>query len=133
MARHDPTNYLYGHWAEEQACKYLQRQQLQILQRRYRNPEGEVDIIALDPNQKILLAVEVKARHQAHTELLWDNIVTPRQQRRIVRGMMHFLGEHAEYADYTITFNLVVLQGRQEIFYLPNAWMASDVCNPGEY
>ena len=49
-----------GTQGEDAACNYLQQLGYRILQRNYRKPCGEIDIIAQD--QKTLVFVEVKSR-----------------------------------------------------------------------
>ena len=49
-----------GAWGEERACELLKKNGLKIVERNYRCPSGEVDIIARD--SKTLVFVEVKTR-----------------------------------------------------------------------
>ena len=49
-----------GLWGEHRAAAYLKRQGMRILEKRYRTPHGEIDLIAQD--RDTLVFVEVKAR-----------------------------------------------------------------------
>lgn len=54
-----------GRFGEDQAAKYLQDKGCQIQHRNWRTGHLEIDIIAYDPNCKILIFVEVKLRQTA--------------------------------------------------------------------
>ena len=51
-----------GKWGENLACKYLQRENYQIIERNFMCQRGEIDIIAKDINKKELVFFEVKTR-----------------------------------------------------------------------
>lgn len=51
-----------GIWGENLACKYLQENNYQIVQRNFLCRQGEIDIIAKDLNKKELVFIEVKTR-----------------------------------------------------------------------
>ena len=44
-----------GAWGEDRAVEYLQRQGLKILERNFRTPVGEIDIIACDKRSLIFI------------------------------------------------------------------------------
>jgi putative endonuclease len=77
-----------GAAGEAAAAQFLTRLRYKILERNYRCPAGEVDLIALDRGTVVF--VEVKTRHQ-------DNFGSPfeavdgRKQRRIERAAAHYL------------------------------------------
>lgn len=52
---------LAGEW---KAARYLKKQGMRILQKRYRAPRGEIDLIAMDG--RTLVFVEVKNRPAGH-------------------------------------------------------------------
>ena len=72
--------------AEDAAARLLQARGLTILERRYRSPYGEIDIIASDPTT--LIFVEVKARRTrddaAHS-------LTARQWQRLENAAIHYM------------------------------------------
>ena len=49
-----------GRYGEELATRYLRERGMQVLERNWRCPEGEIDIVALDGN--CLVVCEVKTR-----------------------------------------------------------------------
>lgn len=68
--------------------KYLQRQGIRILERNYRTPVGEIDIIAR--KGKTLLFIEVKTRRTPAFGTPQE-AVGPTKQRQIVRTAQWFL------------------------------------------
>lgn len=79
-----------GEWGEEQAVQYLRRQGLKILERNYRTPVGEIDIIAR--SKKELLFVEVKTRRGTGFGLPQE-AVGLRKQQQIIRTAQWYLKE----------------------------------------
>jgi putative endonuclease len=85
MASRDPRHQ-DGDQAEHFVAEQLLRAEWQVLARRLRTPYAEVDLLAISPEGKHLVVVEVKARHA----LSWG---TPRealrwrQQARLARAL----------------------------------------------
>lgn len=82
----------FGKKGEDLACDYLRSQQCRILERRYRNCFGEIDIIACHHNT--LLFIEVKTRHTA-TYGSPEEAVTFAKQRHIIRAAQGYLTDEA--------------------------------------
>lgn len=51
-----------GLWAEDQACLYLERHGLRVVERNFRLRRGEIDIVAQD--DQVLVFVEVRWRNR---------------------------------------------------------------------
>jgi putative endonuclease len=82
---------ILGAEGERAAEKYLRRQRYTILERNYRSPLGEIDLIALDG--KTVVFIEVKTRTgEAHGSPL--EAVDARKQRQISRVAQSFLLRH---------------------------------------
>jgi putative endonuclease len=77
-----------GKWGEEQAVQYLRNQGLKILERNFRTPVGEIDIVA--QSRKELLFVEVKTRRGDRFGLPQE-AVGVRKQRQIIRTAQWYL------------------------------------------
>lgn len=60
---------------------------LTVLERRYRSPHGEIDLIASAPG--LLVFIEVKARRSADEAA---HAITPRQWARLEAGALDYLG-----------------------------------------
>lgn len=98
------TAYRKGVDAEYVAAQVLRRRGFCILDKRYRTPAGEVDLIVSD--HRALAFVEVK-RRSSQTDA--GEAITPRQQARITGAAEVWLHEHPEYADREITFDAVLI------------------------
>ncbi len=78
-----------GAWGEEQAVDYLTRSQgMKILERNFRTPVGEIDIIAR--KRSWLVFVEVKTRRGTAFGLPQE-AVDARKQRQIIRAAQWYL------------------------------------------
>ncbi|NOQ41944.1 MAG: DUF91 domain-containing protein, partial [Desulfuromusa sp.] len=71
-----------GAWGEEQAVNYLLKQGMKIIERNFRTPIGEIDIIARD--KKFLGFLEVKTRRSTACGTPHE-AVGQRKQRQIAR------------------------------------------------
>jgi len=54
--------HIIGKCGEELACKYLEKNNYNILERNFKCMQGEIDIIAFDNSNKELVFIEVKTR-----------------------------------------------------------------------
>jgi len=60
MAKKD--NKIKGGWGEAQAAKYLKRNGFRVIHTNFRMTLGELDIVAVTPDNNTLVFVEVKTR-----------------------------------------------------------------------
>lgn len=88
----DPRHQL-GLDAEDAAARWLVSAGWSILARRWRVPEGELDIVALD-DAGTLVAVEVRARSSSRAGTALES-VDDRRVRRLRRALARFAGEAA--------------------------------------
>lgn len=116
------TAYAKGVMGETAACEYLLKRGMQMLDRRYRSPYGEIDLILLDGD--VLAFVEVKARERG-TAMTAQTAVTPQKQRRLVQTARCYLGEHPEYALHPMRFDVVTV-ARDGVYHIPNAFQGSE-------
>jgi len=77
-----------GVWGETQAAEYLQSQGLKIIERNFRAPVGEIDIIARD--RHIIVFAEVKTRRSTAFGTPQEAVGT-RKQRQIIRTAQWYL------------------------------------------
>lgn len=73
------------------AVRFLRRQGYRILQRNYRCPAGEIDIVAADRDE--LVFVEVKARRSTAFGRP-EEAVTPTKARQIRRAALSYCHRH---------------------------------------
>lgn len=90
--------------AESRAALFLMAKGYRILARRFRAPQGEIDIVARRRN--LIAFVEVKARG-ALDEAAYA--VTPLQRRRIVDAARAWLMTHPEHGGLDLRFDAVLI------------------------
>ena len=79
---------LLGKAGEDRAAQYLSKQGYKIIERNFRAPYGEIDLIALHRGE--LVFVEVKTRNSdayGAPELA----VTPRKQQRMIKAALGYI------------------------------------------
>lgn len=121
MPEHIIGTYAKGVMGENAACTYLMERGMQPVERRYRSPYGEIDLIMLDGNT--LVFVEVKARER-QGRLQAQLAVTPVKQRRLIQTGCCYLGEHPEHQERLIRFDVVTV-AQDGILHIANAFESS--------
>lgn len=120
LLRGASTSYQKGYWAEALAAFSLRLKGYKILQRRYKNSFGEIDIIARRRN--LLIFVEVKFRPNLMQGL---DAIQVKQRRRIERASQIYL-QSSKVKSESLRFDaIVVSKGRWPQHY-PNAWRMGD-------
>lgn len=114
------TSYQKGHWAETLAALALWLKGYKILERRYKNPCGEIDIIAHRRN--VLIFVEVKFRSNLRQGL---DAIQLKQRRRIERASQIYLQSSKVKSEYLRFDAIVVSKGRWPQ-HCPDAWRVGD-------
>ena len=111
-----------GVWGEEQAVDYLRKQGTEILERNYRTPVGEIDIIAR--SRKELLFVEVKTRRGTGFGLPQE-AVNARKQQQIIRAAQWYLAQRKNFQlqpRFDVIAILCQSDERVSVQHLPNAF-----------
>jgi putative endonuclease len=106
--------------AESRAAAYLMAKGYRILARRFRTPQGEIDIVAR--RRQLLAFVEVKARRSLDEAAY---AVTPRQQQRIIGAAQAWLMTHPEHEAFELRFDAMLIAPRRLPRHLLGAFDAS--------
>lgn len=88
-----------------------------ILAHRYKQPQGEIDIIAR--RGRVVCCVEVKAR--ATTQAALESI-TPEKKFRTMQAAQRFMAQHAKFLQHDLRFDVMVVTSGFKIHHLHNAW-----------
>lgn len=111
-----------GNLGEDAACKALREEGLTILERNYRRPTGEIDIIAREGGAVVF--IEVKRRSSLRFGRPAEAVDRAKRQH-IARTAMCYLAENA-LEDAPVRFDVVeVLPGR--LSHLRAAFDATDL------
>jgi putative endonuclease len=111
---------LLGQAGEDRAAKFLAKQGYRLLERNYRTPHGEIDLIAL--HEGTIVFVEVKTRTSdafGAPELA----VTPQKQRRMVKTALGYI-KYKKLHQVPCRFDVVAISdaAAQEIALIQNAF-----------
>lgn len=97
------TRKSLGERGEDAAAAYLERCGMSVVERNWRCPNGEIDIVALD--DATLVLVEVKTR-KTTSKGTGEDAVTPAKQRRYKRLAAAYL-QHAGSIDASLRFDVI--------------------------
>ena len=113
-----------GKEGERAACEYLHKEGYSLIERNWRCPFGEIDIIARDGDT--LAFVEVKRRSRSGYGGA-EGALTLHKQRRIVAAARMYLSQVE--SDLPVRFDLVAIEkGRLSLF--KSAFELENRCTP---
>ena len=112
----DKKNKALGKKGERQAELYLKRSGYKILERNYKNPFGEVDIIA--EKGDVVAFVEVKTRLNDNYGAPSEAVGIKRREKYIKAAQFYFCGKQI---DTTVRFDIIEIV-RGEINHIENAF-----------
>jgi putative endonuclease len=96
--------YLGGHRGETLAAWFLALKLYRVIERRYRTPVGEIDLIA--ERFGVTVFIEVKARSKRADEAATLQSVN---QARIVRAAQYWLARHPAKSQTDMRFDVIFL------------------------
>lgn len=120
------ARHALGEQAERAAAEWLSSRGWTILVRRWRCPEGELDLVALDPG-RVVVAIEVKVRRTGRAGAPLES-VDRRRVRRLRAALGIFLADTLTGAKNGIRVDLVAVRpdrdGRWRLTHHPaiDAW-----------
>ncbi len=85
-------NQVFGRQGEQDAAEYAVSRGFTVLERNYRTPYGEIDLILRSPENEIVF-VEVKARTSSFFGYP-ETAVDKRKKTHIIRSAYYFLGQN---------------------------------------
>lgn len=100
--------HVLGERAEQAAAEWLTTRGWTILARRWRCAEGELDLVALDPDC-VVVAIEVKVRRTGRAGAPLESI-DRRRLRRLRAALGHFLADTPAAAGHGIRVDLVAVR-----------------------
>ena len=98
-----------GRIAEDLALEYLQKHNLTLLERNFRSPLGEIDLIMRDKNT--IIFCEVRSRKNKH---FLDPIETIdyRKRNKIIKTSQFFIQRTLSSNKFDFRFDVITLTGR---------------------
>ncbi|HTJ55983.1 MAG TPA: YraN family protein [Devosiaceae bacterium] len=108
-----------GRRAEAFAALFLQAQLYRILERRFKTPVGEIDLIAERFGTTVFVEVKARARAEGAEEALGKV-----NRRRLVRAAEYFLSRNPALAATPLRFDVIFLAPKTWPRHLRNAFGA---------
>ncbi|WP_069298797.1 YraN family protein [Neptunicoccus sediminis] len=119
-AANGKLSYLKGQAAEGQVARAYERNGFEIVDRRWKSKDGEIDLVAR--HKEKLYFIEVKASTTFDTAV---QQITPRQQNRIHNCALQYLAEKAGHLDVDCRFDAALVDGKGRIKVLPGVLLAA--------
>lgn len=105
-----------GRWAETIAAAYLRFKGFRILDKRFKVPSGEIDIIAMKGRR--IAFIEVKARTDLEA---CEASITPKLRARVRRAADIWMGKHEAHGGCDMSFDIIFIRPRRWPVYLKDA------------
>jgi putative endonuclease len=117
--------HAFGLRGESWAASFLEKKGLRIVERRFRTPFGEIDLIARD--RAAWVFVEVKSRMTSDWIGAIDAITAAKRRRLLKAAFIFIKSRHLIDQDYR--WDLVFLENGETV-WIPNAWMVDSTSCP---
>ena len=116
------TTRTIGQETETQACQYLQKQGLKLIERNFHGPNGELDLIMSD--KASLVFVEVRYRKSNNYGTAAETI-NKAKQKKLHLTALYYLQTKSGYIDKPSRFDVISISGgntEQNINWIKNAF-----------
>lgn len=104
---------------EETAARFLVEKGLSIIEKNYRCPAGEIDLIARDGRYYVFIEVKYRTDGSAGDPM---EAVDRRKQQRISRVARNYLARRVKNLDVPCRFDVVGFRGPGRICWIRNAF-----------
>jgi putative endonuclease len=111
---------MLGKAGEDRAARFLAKQGYKILERNYRVPSGEIDLIALHRGEVVFVEVKTRTSDAFGAPEL---AVTPRKQRQMVKAALGYI-KYKKLHQVPCRFDVVAINeaSEKEIELIQNAF-----------
>ena len=113
-----------GAAAESLACDHLQQCGLVLLERNYRVPHGELDLIMHDHDHMVFVEVRFRRNHRYGNGA---ESVNATKQGKLIKTALYYLQQHPKMAKHPVRFDVVsisAIDGQPKIDWIKNAFQA---------
>lgn len=104
---------------ENIAAEYLEKKGYRILARNYRNPHGEIDLIACDKDVVVFCEIKYRATGRYGDPL---EAVDVRKQRRISKVALYYTANSKAPKNVFYRFDVIGIYGDDRIEHIENAF-----------
>ena len=110
-----------GAWAEDRACRFLEKQGLELLTRNFRTRMGEIDLIMEDKDTTIVF---VEVRYRKHNYYVSPvQTVNILKQKRLTRTALFYLQYVKKQKPFSARFDIIGVEGNGQNEWIKNAFM----------
>ena len=110
--RRVPDTQAQGQAGETLACHYLQQNGLSLVERNYRCPRGEIDLIMRDGQS--LVFVEVRRRSNPRFGGAAAS-VDARKQAKLIASALHYLQQQPHLGKLAARFDVIAINGQAPV------------------
>jgi putative endonuclease len=111
-----------GHFAEEMARHYLEQQGLRLVERNYRCPPGELDLVMLDGRTVVFVEVRYRRNPRFGTGA---ETVDKRKQAKLISAALHYLqSKRVKQPSRFDVISITPMRAEHEIQWIQNAFDA---------
>lgn len=97
-----------GKLGEDLACQYLRKKGYKIVERNYRRPWGELDVVTISP-EKILVLVEVKTVQSAPPMITGEDQFTRAKSKKFKRAAELYANSSKQLTDRGWRVDLITI------------------------
>lgn len=108
-----------GQIAEDQACEFLQKQGLKLLEKNYRCRSGEIDLIMQDKKELVFVEVRYRAKNDYGSAL---ESVDQNKIQKLISAASHYVSKHP--ADLPMRFDVIGFDASLKPNWVSNAFSA---------
>lgn len=114
--RQGHANRAKGAMAEDQVAEAYRRNGFEIVERRFRVREGEIDLIARHAGKIYFVEVKSSATHEQAVDM-----ITSCQRRRIRQAALRYLAKTAKTVDVDCRFDAALVDASGRLKVIPDA------------
>lgn len=112
-----PKHLIRGEQSEQQACDYLLKQGLTLIEKNFSCKYGELDLLMFD--QQTMVIVEVRFRKSNKFGGALESI-TAKKQSRIIAATQYYLSQ--KKLQSAIRFDVIAMSSESDINWIKNAF-----------
>ena len=111
---------ILGREGEDRAAQFLKKQGYKILERNYRTPQGEIDLIALHRGEVVFVEVKTRTNEAYGAPEL---AVNPRKQQRMIKAALGYI-KYKKLHQVPCRFDVIAINtaAEKEIDVIQNAF-----------
>ena len=108
-----------GKIAEDEACQFLQKQGLKLVEKNYRCRTGEIDLIMQDKEELVFVEVRFRAKNDYGSAL---DSVDQHKIQKLISAASHYVSKHQP--DLPMRFDVIGFDAALKPNWVTNAFSA---------